>query len=116
MLVSRFFLKEGLKCNGFVFANVSSTAHFFILAMSLRLKNVPDRILLYSTGWMGCFLLPDGGSLSKIIKSLEFGINFMAKAKTKEAERRQVEAGKENLRRWHEETGNQCTQALVHGA
>jgi hypothetical protein len=27
-----------------------------------------------------------------------------------------VEAGKENLRRWHEKTGNHRTQALVHGA
>ena len=40
----------------------------------------------------------------------------MAKAKTKEAKRRQVEAGAKNLAKYHEETGNQRTQALVHGA
>lgn len=40
----------------------------------------------------------------------------MAKAKTKAAKQRQVEAGKENLSRWHEETENQRQQAVTHGA
>jgi hypothetical protein len=35
---------------------------------------------------------------------------------SKEGKRRSAEAGAANLAKWHEETGNQRTQAVTHGA